>query len=119
MSHTPIVIFFMLPLFTLFLKLFYFKKKINYTEHLIFVFHVQTTFFLVLLFGLSIDVIFDTDFGSALTIIPFIVYLFIAFKKVYKQSWLITIFKFLMINVCYFMLTIVGVGIVVLLSFIM
>ena len=41
LSKTSIALFFLLPIFTLFLSLLYIRRKWNYTEHLVFVFNVQ------------------------------------------------------------------------------
>lgn len=41
----PFIIFFYLPVFALFIWLIYIRRPYNYMEHLIFTFHIQTTFF--------------------------------------------------------------------------
>lgn len=43
-SYASISIFIFLPIFTLFLRGIYIRRKFTYTEHLIFVFHTQTVF---------------------------------------------------------------------------
>ena len=43
-SYASISIFIFLPIFTLFFKLIYIRRKFTYVEHLIFVFHTQTVF---------------------------------------------------------------------------
>jgi len=45
MSNLSIALFIFLPIFTLFLKLLYIRRRLNYMEHLIFVFNTQTVFF--------------------------------------------------------------------------
>lgn len=47
LSYSSVSLFVLLPLFTLFLKLIYIRRKYMYVDHLIFVFHVQTVFFLL------------------------------------------------------------------------
>src|SRR5690606_14530834 len=51
-NKLPLIIFFYLPVFALFIWLLYARRPFNYMEHLVFVFHVQTTFFVLLLIAL-------------------------------------------------------------------
>ena len=46
-SYISISLFVFLPVFTLFLKLLYIRRKHTYMEHLVFVFNTQTVFFLL------------------------------------------------------------------------
>jgi len=107
-SKASIVMFFLLPLFTLFLSLVYFRGNKNYTEHLIFVFNVQTVFFVFLLIGISIDRIFDTDLFSNLALLGFVIYLFFAMLKFYNQSIIKTFLKFMFLNFVYVFISIFG-----------
>lgn len=116
-NKTPIVIFFMLPVFAFFLMVFFPSTKMTYTEHLIFVFHTQTVFFLMLLVGLLIDIIFKTNLVWII-ILLFLIYLIIALKKVYKQKWMRTILKFISLNIMYLLVSILGLIVVVLLAII-
>lgn len=116
-SKIGIVLFIMLPVFALFMKLFYIRRKINYTEHLIFIFHTQTVFFFFLLLEIIIERTFKTSIGIPVFIILFLTYLFIALRNFYKQSKWKTFFKFILLNMTYFFLTIIGVVIVGFLAF--
>jgi len=118
-SKTSLVLFFMLPILTLFLKLLYIRRKINYTEHLIFTFHVQTAFFILLLIFIVFNRTFKTDLGVPLFIVLFMVYLFIAMKKYYKQGFIKTAIKYVMLNSMYLFLSIIGSLIVAFLAFVM
>ena len=108
LSYASVALFILLPLFTLFLKIIYVRRKFTYVEHLVFVFHVQTVFFLLfsLFYILSI-------FRNSVYIIPiflgiFLIYLFIAMKKFYGQGFFKTFFKFLLANFAYFILALFG-----------
>lgn len=52
-SYSSVALFILLPFFTLFLKLFYIRRKYTYVDHLIFVFHIQTVFLCCFQFILS------------------------------------------------------------------
>jgi len=107
-SKLSVALFFMLPLFTIFLSLLYIRNKNNYTEHLIFVFNVQTVFFILLLISSIFDRIFDTYWFSNFFIIGFLLYLYKAMRKFYNQGRAKTIIKFLILNWIYFTLSIFG-----------
>lgn len=117
-SKTSIVLFFMLPIFTLFLRLIYIRKKINYTEHLIFTFHLQTVFFLLLLLTIILNRMFSINFVTIIFLLFFIVYLFIAMKKFYQQGFIKTMIKFILLNSMYFILSAIGSLIVAVLAFV-
>lgn len=117
-SKTSIVLFFMLPIFTLFLRLIYIRKKINYTEHLIFTFHLQTVFFLLLLLTIILFRIFNSNLINNLFFLFFAVYLFIAMKKFYQQNFIKTFIKYILLNLMYFILSAIGSLIVAVLAFV-
>lgn len=98
-SKAPILLFLLIPLIGLVLMLFYLRRNFTYLEHLIFAFHTQTVFFLVLLVYDIILYFFETKTLSEL-ILVFGLYLILALKKVYQQNWLKTFFKFILINIC-------------------
>ncbi|WP_299666290.1 DUF3667 domain-containing protein [uncultured Polaribacter sp.] len=116
LSYGSVSLFVFLPFFTLFLKLFYIRRKFNYVDHLVFVFHTQTVFFMLLTILYLIS--FFTDVKHAwIFIILFLLYLFIAMKKFYKQGYFKTFIKFLMLNFVYVLMGGIGVVIVGLISF--
>ena len=86
----PIYVIIMVFLFSLPLKIV--EHKRFYVEHLVFSLH----FFTFVLFCITLDSFFsriDDDITFVFVfLIPFI-YLLIAFKKVYKQNWILTIFE--------------------------
>ena len=48
-SKISVALFFLLPIFTVIVAILYYRSKYNYTQHLVFVFHIQTVFFILLL----------------------------------------------------------------------
>ncbi len=89
------VLFLYVPFYALLLKLFYFRKKIYYPEHLFYSFYNQSVLFILLSFILP----FDLPFWLITPILLYIVYYYIAsMKRFYNQGWLITIIKYTAIN---------------------
>ncbi len=116
LSYGSISLFILLPIFTLFLKFFYIRRKYTYVEHLIFVFHTQTVFFLLLTILISVN-LFTENVGPEIFIGLFLIYLFIAMKKFYKQGYFKTLIKFIMVNFVYMFLAVIGITFVGLISF--
>lgn len=90
----PFFLFFFIPIFTIFSYLFYIRRKIPYTHHLIFNYNQQTVF-LILLF-LVIILSFESLWFWLLL---YLLYLYKSMRKFYKQSRIKTISKqFIIIN---------------------
>ena len=93
-KNIPKMIFLLLPFFALLLKLLYIRRDFYYAEHLIF-----TVFFYCFVFfaGIIILLIDLTPWHSSLQEI-FIAYIFLylllAMKRAYRQSWPKTFFKY-------------------------
>ncbi len=118
LSYGSIALFIFLPFFTLFLKLFYIRKKYTYVDHLIFVFHTQTVFFMLISIYFLLD-IFGLNPKSWLFTILFLIYLFIAMKNFYRQGFFKTFIKFLFLNLNYMIISCFGITIVALISFVL
>ncbi|HFS66834.1 MAG TPA: DUF3667 domain-containing protein, partial [Flavobacteriia bacterium] len=108
LSKISIVLFFVLPIFTLILSLLYIRRKFNYTEHLIFTFNMQTVFFILLLISMLLYHIFNTKIFFRLLLIYYPIYLFLAMKRFYKQKTLKTLIKFVIIVLVYFFSVTIG-----------
>lgn len=107
-AKLPLVIFFFLPIFTVFILLAYIRKKYTYTDHLIFSFHNQSLLFILLILSWIIDSIFNTATAwIALTL--FSIYLFQAMRKFYGQGVFKTIIKYLFLNSAFLFLALISV----------
>lgn len=111
-SKISVALFFLLPIFTLIVCLLYLRNPYNYTEHLVFVFHVQTVFFIFFLLQYLFDRVFDTDLGLVAFIIIFPIHLYIAMMKFYMQGWFKTLTKYFILNISFGILALLG-GIVI------
>ncbi len=103
MSKIPFFLFFFAPFFAFFFWIMYSMKKYNYMEHLILIFHIFSFVFLLALICFIPDLIIgDTVFAAiAFTFIgPF--YFYKALRNFYKQNRLITIIKFILLNIAFF-----------------
>jgi len=117
MSNLSIALFILLPIFTIFLKLLYIRKHLNYMEHLIFVFNTQSVFFLLMILLLLTSLFTESKKAPVIFVLMFLVYLYLALRKFYKQGWFKTFIKFNMLNFVYLTLSGIGLVIISLLAF--
>lgn len=118
-SYASISIFLFLPLFTLFLAFFYIRRKFTYVEHLIFVFHTQTMFFILLSILLIVNFWVAKENIYGLFGILFSIYLFLAMKNFYRQGWFKTLVKLFFIAQIYIFMASIGFFFVALIAFAM
>lgn len=95
------ILFIFLPLFSFWLKLFYRQKDIYYLEHLYFAFYTQSAFFILLSLSSINEMLFNIPYFNSLSIIGFLVYLFLALRNFYQQGTGKTILKFILLNLVY------------------
>jgi len=103
MGKIPFFLFFFTPLFAFFFWLLYSKKEYTYIEHMVFIFHIFSFIFLALLILIIPDSFLDDPIFSGILfglIGPF--YFYKALRNFYKQGRLITILKFVFLNVVFF-----------------
>ena len=99
------VIFILIPLFALMLKLFYLRRKQLFYNHLIFSIHLHAFLFLILLLYALIGFLpIDIPVYAITSLI--LLYLYLALKKVYRQSYLKTAVKFFLITCMYLVIAI-------------
>ncbi|MBR9855512.1 MAG: DUF3667 domain-containing protein [Algicola sp.] len=102
-SKLPFVIFFFMPVFTLFIFLVYIRNKYTYTDHLIFSFHNQSLLFILLILSLTLDSIFNIS-SSGIFLIIFGIYLYKAMRNFYGQGRFKTIVKYIFLNTIFMIL---------------
>ena len=107
MAKLPFVIFFFLPVFTVFITLAYIRKKYTYTDHLIFSFHNQSLLFILLILSWLVDNIFNTATAWIFLTI-FSIYLFQAMRKFYGQGIFKTIVKYVFLNSVFMFLALIS-----------
>ena len=118
-SYASISIFIFLPIFTLFLRFIYIRRKFSYVEHLIFVFHTQTVFFILLTIFFSLGLITNSENITWIFIVLFLVYLLIAMKRFYQQGYIKTIVKLCILNSIFLFLAAFGFAIMSAITFAM
>ncbi|CAM1351522.1 DUF3667 domain-containing protein [Tenacibaculum crassostreae] len=108
-SYASIALFILLPIFTLFIKFVYIRRKFTYVEHLVFVFHTQTIFFILLTLFMFIYTINNNSNAFLIFGLAFLIYLFLAMKKFYQQGYIKTFIKYCFVNFVFVNLASFGV----------
>ena len=120
-SSLPQVLFVLMPIFAMLLKIFYLFKRRLYMEHLIVALHSHSFIFLSLLLLTLVGLVRGWANTAApwlagtLGLVLFVLgwwiplYLLIMQKRVYRQGWFFTIFKYLTIGFCYTIMITLGV----------
>ena len=99
----PKLMFLLLPLFALFLKLFYDRKKYYYADHAIFSLHFHSAVFLLFLVFTLINKALPSlaAYATILELLLVIIFLVTALKNTYQQSVFISISKALALGLLY------------------
>lgn len=100
MRYIPIGMFFFVPL-TALLFFLLFKRNSFYIEHLIFVIHLQTLFYLVFSFLNLLEIIINPSIMELITAIIFLLILVIWIKKYYDVRWVRAIGKSILFLIMY------------------
>lgn len=101
LKNTSFMMFILMPFFAYLLYLFYYKKRRNYVEHLMFSVHLHTFFFVIIIIATSLGLVFSGLDLEGWVVALMLVYLFFALKQVYKQSYGRTLLKLIPISFLY------------------
>ena len=102
LGKIPFFLFFFAPFFAVFFSLIYFRKGHTYMEHLVFIFHIFGFVFLGMLICLLPDLLLGDDIFTGILLLfigPF--YFYKALRNFYQQNRIITILKFLLLNIIF------------------
>lgn len=103
-NNLTLIIFFFLPFFALGLWALYFRRSFSYIEHMIFTFHMQTTFFIMTGIGIVLKMILKLDFLIFFSVILPLFYIYFGMLNFYNQGIRKTIIKFALVNIIFFTL---------------
>ncbi|MBL6690824.1 MAG: DUF3667 domain-containing protein [Pseudomonadales bacterium] len=114
MDYMSAVMFFMLPVFAMFLKLTYVGSGVYYAEHLLLAVHNHCFLFITLMLSSVLDTMAQTPValvtepidGLLLLWIP--IYMFLSLRTVFQESVTATVIKYLFLVVCYSVLVTLG-----------
>jgi len=115
----PFLIFLSLPIITIIFWLLYFRKKINYTEHLVFS-YTYFTFLFICMILFNLISLFSESLSSTLIglsfCILFPIYLYKSLRNFYQQSRWKTILKFVILNPLFALFLIISASLMMLIG---
>ncbi|WKK65560.1 DUF3667 domain-containing protein [Lutimonas zeaxanthinifaciens] len=117
LSRVSVALFLLLPIFTLIVSLIYIRRKYNYTENLVFVFHAQTVFFLLLLLFLIVNRFADSNLVIVIFTLTFMLHLYKSMRQFYQQGRFKTIIKYFILNLAFLVMSLIGGVIISFLAF--
>jgi hypothetical protein len=97
-SNFPVIFFISLPFLTLAFSLVYYKKKLNYAEHMVFVFSLMSFVFLIKFIEMLLIIALDVT-ADVLVDVGLIFYFYKSLRNFYQQTRLKTIFKFVILTI--------------------
>ncbi len=97
----PKMVFVLLPLFALYLRWMYDKKKWFYADHAVFSVHLHVFFYLFFLLCTALDTLFHIEVFTSFGLIVILAYLVIALKNTYGQSWGKSLLKGVLVTFAY------------------
>src|SRR6266536_5239014 len=107
-SNLPYMMLCCIPLFALVLKVLYIRRHVFYIDHLIYALHIHTFAYtgvmLIVLATIGLNRAIPGAFAGwviALLWIAFVVQIFLSIRRVYRQGWFISTFKFFLGGLIY------------------
>jgi hypothetical protein len=91
-SKLPILLFIIIPIFALFLFIFFYQKDYYYIDHFVFAMHLQAYFFVLLIIRELVAFVINIDF-LAIVFLSFLIYGYIAALRFYKRKKGSTFFR--------------------------
>jgi uncharacterized membrane protein/ribosomal protein L32 len=114
-SNLPYMMLCCIPLFAFVLKVLYVRRHIFYIDHLIYALHIHTFAYtgimLIVLATVGLNRVASAPTASriiAFLWIAFVVQIFLSVRRVYRQRWFISVFKFFFGGLAY--LIVLGVA---------
>jgi hypothetical protein len=99
--NLPYMMLCCIPLFAFVLKVLYIRRHVFYIDHLIYALHIHTFAYtgimLIVLATIGLNRVIPGSIAGwiiALLWIAFVVQIFLSIRRVYRQGWFISIFKF-------------------------
>ena len=117
MSNLPYMMLVCIPLFACVLKILYIRRRVFYIDHLVYALHIHSFAYvgivLIVLATIGLNNMSPGAVaGSIITLlwIAFIMLVFLSIRRVYRQGWFISIFKFLFGGFVYLMVLVAAVA---------
>jgi hypothetical protein len=109
-QNLPYMMLCCIPLFALVLKVLYVRKRVFYIDHLVYALHIHSfaylAIILIVLITIGLNRTIPGTFANwmiAMLWIAFATQIFLSIRRVYRQGWFFTVFKFFLGGFVYLM----------------
>ena len=115
-SNIPAMMLCCIPLFAFVLKVLYIRKGRFYVEHLVYALHIHTFLYVAVIItslavmGANRTVPVLAGWITGLMACAIVIQIFLSIRRVYKQSWFMTMLKFLFGGLVYCVILVFAVG---------
>jgi hypothetical protein len=117
-SNLPYMMLCCIPLFALVLKVLYVRKRVFYIDHLVYALHIHSFLYLAIMLIVLITIGLNRSIPGtfagwiiAALWIAFAVQVFLSIRRVYRQGWFFTVFKFFLGGFAYLIVLTVALAI--------
>jgi len=107
-SNLPYMMLCCIPLFAFVLKVLYVRKRIFYIDHLVYALHIHSFAYLAIMLIVLITIGLNRSIPGtfagwiiAALWITFATQIFLSIRRVYRQGWFFTVFKFFLGGIAY------------------
>lgn len=124
-NNIPTMMLCCIPLFALVLKVLYFRQRRYYVEHLVYALHIHTFVYVaavvITLLGMGAERSFPALQPVISSILSFVAFamVFVSIRRVYRQGWFVSTFKFVLGGIAYFVVLVLAVSITALITLMM
>jgi len=122
-SNLPYMVLCCIPLFALVLKILYVRRRIFYIDHLVYALHIHSFAFLAIMLIVAASIGLNriapgllAGWLIALLWIVFAIQIFLSIRRVYRQGWFFSVFKFLVGGMAYLVVLMVALTITLLIT---
>jgi hypothetical protein len=116
-SNLPYMMLCCIPLFAFVLKLLYVRKRVFYIDHLVYALHIHSFAYLAIMLIVLITLGLNRSIPGAFAgwiiaalWIAFATQIFLSIRRVYRQDWFFTVFKFFLGGFVYFIVLTVALA---------
>jgi hypothetical protein len=116
-SNLSTMMLFCVPVFAFILKILYIRQKRFYIEHLVYALNIHAFFYISVILVVLISIGLNMWIPGALQILSTIflcllvvVQIFLSIRRVYRQSWFMSLFKFAFGGLIYLIVIVFAVG---------
>ena len=116
-SHIPTMMLACVPLFAFVLKLLYIRQRRYYVEHLVYSLHIHTFAYVAVVVITLVAMAAQRLVPNVQELLIFllslvaVVQVFLSIRRVYRQGWFMTMFKFLLGGAAYFVVLVFAVAV--------